>query len=76
MAQFQGTGTINGEGDYGFLISIVDGQLDGGDGVDKFRIHIWDKNGQNNTVYNSEPGALDGEPPSAPIQGGSIVIHQ
>ena len=43
-AQFKGTGTINGAGNYGFMLTAIDGQLNGGGGVDKFRIKIWDKN--------------------------------
>ena len=40
-AQFKGTGTINGAGGYGFLLTVTDGQLTGGGGTDKFRIKIW-----------------------------------
>ena len=40
----QGLGTINGTGSYGFMLTAVDGQVNGGGGMDKFRIKIWDKN--------------------------------
>src|SRR5213593_4489946 len=43
MAQYKGSGTINGAGNYGFLLSAVDGSLTGGGGADKFRVKIWDK---------------------------------
>jgi hypothetical protein len=36
-AQYKGTGTINGGGNYGFLITALDGS------PDRFRIKIWDK---------------------------------
>ncbi len=42
-AQYKGTGTINGAGDYGFMLTAIDGQVNGGGGTDKFRIKIWDK---------------------------------
>jgi hypothetical protein len=35
--QHKGSGTINGRADYGFMLTIIDGQLNG-DGVDKFHI--------------------------------------
>lgn len=41
-AKYKGEGTINGEGDYGFMLTAIDGQINGGGGVDKFRIKIWD----------------------------------
>jgi hypothetical protein len=42
-AQYKGTGTVNGQPGYGFLLTATDGQLQGGGGVDKFRIKIWDQ---------------------------------
>ena len=45
-AQFKGSGTINGEGDYRFKIWATD---DGDDG-DTFRIRIWDEAGGVETV--------------------------
>ena len=42
-AQYKGEGTINGSGNYGFMLTAIDGQINGGGGVDKFRIKIWDK---------------------------------
>src|SRR5687767_6200253 len=40
-AQYKGTGTINGTGEYGFLLTATDGSLSSGGGADKFRIKIW-----------------------------------
>lgn len=71
-AQFKGTGTINGEGNYEFILTAIDGQISGGGGADKFRIMIWSGDGM---VYDNQPGApIDGEPATV-IDGGSIVIH-
>ena len=41
QAKFKGVGTIGGTGDYGFMLSAVDGKLTGGGDADKFRIKIW-----------------------------------
>ncbi len=40
-AQFKGSGTINGMGNYGFLLTAVDEQVAGGLGLDRFRVTIW-----------------------------------
>ncbi len=75
-AQFKGTGTINGVGNYGFLLTAIDGQINGGGGVDKFRIKIWDKESGDTVVYDNQMSAEDGADPTTVIGGGSIVIHK
>ena len=74
-AQFKGVGTINGSGNYGFLVSVVDGQVSGGGDIDKFRIKIWDLD-SDVMVYDNNIEITDdnAEPPTA-IDGGSIIIH-
>ncbi len=73
-AQYKGTGTVNGSGNYAFILTAIDGQINGGGGVDKFRIKIWDKaNGA--MIYDNQLGAADGADPSTVLGGGSIVIH-
>ena len=66
MAQFKGSGTINGTGDYGFLLTAQDSAINGGPVTDTFRIKIWDK--------TSETTAYDNGTNQA-VGGGSIVIH-
>ena len=73
-AQFKGTGTVNGTGTYGFLLSAVDGQLNGGGGIDRFRIKIWDL-ATGGVVYDNQMGGADGSTASTALGGGSIVIH-
>jgi hypothetical protein len=73
-AQFKGVGTINGSGEYGFSLIAIDGQINGGDGVDKFRIKILDTN-TGNVVYDNQLGADDTEVPTTALGGGSIIIH-
>lgn len=73
-AQYKGKGTINGSGDYGFMLTAIDGQLSG-DGKDKFRIKIWDRT-NNAVVYDNQIGASDDTDPTTVLGGGSIVIHK
>jgi hypothetical protein len=75
-AQFKGTGTINGVGSYGFLLTAIDGSVSGGNGTDKFRIKIWDKNNNDAIVYDNKSGASDNSNNATELGGGSIIIHQ
>ena len=68
-AQYKGTGTINGAGEYGFLLTAIDGT------PDKFRIKIWDKS-TGEVIYDNQLGENDNANPSTVIQGGSIVIYK
>jgi hypothetical protein len=71
-AQFRGSGTVNGEGGYSFLVTVIDGKASGG--ASAFRIKIWNAAG---VVYDNVPTAADdldrAEP--APLGGGNIVVH-
>ncbi len=60
-AQFKGYGTVNGEGNYGFMIWAGDVS------PDLFRIQIWDATTEL-IVYDNGV--------KQPIGGGSIVIHK
>lgn len=62
-AQFKGNGTINGVGDYRFMIWATDGS------PDAFRISIWeqDASGDEHVVYDTGSGQV--------LAGGSIVVH-
>jgi streptogramin lyase len=72
-AQFKGSGTINGSGNYDFMLTAIDGEIAGGGGVDKFRIKIWDSTG---IVYDNQMGSDDTGNAATALGGGSIVIHQ
>ena len=69
-AVYKGTGTINGAGSFGFMLSAIDGT------PDKFRIKIWDKGAADNVVYDNQIDAADGADPTTVIGGGQIVIHK
>ena len=75
-AQFKGTGTINGAGNYGFMLTAVDAALTPSTQVDKFRIKIWDKDNGDAIVYDNQMDATDDAEPATAIGGGSIVIHK
>jgi hypothetical protein len=75
-AQYKGVGTINGTGNYGFILTAIDGQINGGGGTDKFRIKIWNKNNADTIVYDNMLGDPDTSDPKTVIGGGSIMIHK
>jgi hypothetical protein len=69
-AQLQGRGTVNGGGDYAFLVIA----FDGGSG-DAVRIRIWQRV-SGAVVYDSRPGEpFDAETLTA-LGGGSVQLHQ
>ncbi|TMQ71547.1 MAG: DUF5011 domain-containing protein, partial [Candidatus Eisenbacteria bacterium] len=72
-AQFKGSGTINGTGDYGFLLSAVDGDATGGGKIDKLRMKIWSK-ATSAIVYDNNYGSPDTSAASTALGGGSIMI--
>jgi hypothetical protein len=74
--QYKGVGTINGAGNFGFLLTAIDGQITGG-GTDKFRIKIWDitRGDSSIVVYDNQMGQSDTGDASTALGGGSIVIH-
>jgi hypothetical protein len=74
-AQYKGTGDINGVPGYKFVLTAYDGDVNGGGGIDKFRMKIT-KNGV--VVYDNRIGASDDIDLANPlaISGGSIVIHK
>ena len=73
-AQYKGSGTINGSGDYGFMLTANDGQVAGGGGVDRFRLKVWNK-ATDAVVYDNQLGSAADAAASDAIEGGSIVIH-
>jgi hypothetical protein len=69
-----GTGSFYGMDGFTFLLTAEDGSKKlGGDGIDRFRIQIWDASGL--LAYDSEPGAAEYAPAFTPLGGGSITVH-
>jgi hypothetical protein len=80
-AKYKGVGTINGMGNYGFLLSGIDGDLKTDDDfeMDLFRIKIWDKDNSEAVVYDNQVACSDDAEDTDPctqIAGGSIVVHK
>ena len=75
-AQYKGAGTVDGVSGYSFILTATDGEINGGGGVDKFRIHITNTT-TGGTVYDNIPGAADDLNNANPeaIAGGDIVIY-
>jgi PKD repeat protein len=77
-AMYKGAGTVNGAGDYGFLLSAIDAELTPSADVDKFRIRIWNKDDGDALIYDNQVACSDigdDAEPCTEIGGGSIVIH-
>jgi hypothetical protein len=76
MAQYKGAGTINGSGNYTFLLTARDGSLAGGNTPDGFRMKIMDPTGTN-VIYDNMLGATDDMTSNntQALAGGSVVIH-
>ncbi|MEA2057271.1 MAG: PKD domain-containing protein, partial [Actinomycetota bacterium] len=74
-AQFKGAGTINGLGDFGFMVTGVDANLTESTDVDLFRIKIWDRV-TGGIVYDNLLDADDDADPTTEIISGDIVIHK
>lgn len=71
-ANYQGSGTVNGESGYRFIVSAVDG---GSSGPDRFRVKIWDAN-TDTVVFDNQIGTADETAVTTAISRGSIVIHK
>ncbi|MCA9166624.1 MAG: right-handed parallel beta-helix repeat-containing protein [Planctomycetales bacterium] len=72
--KFKGHGTINGMGDYGFLITATDGQMKSPRSVDSFRIKVWDSVNEA-VIYDNQSGELNDAYDGTELGGGNIVIH-
>ncbi|MBL8291279.1 MAG: hypothetical protein JNN08_05560 [Bryobacterales bacterium] len=71
--QYKGTGALNGEAGYWFLLTAIDGERPGGGGTDRFRLKIWSNAG---VVYDNQLNAPDSDDPTTVLGGGSITIHK
>ncbi len=75
VAIFQGYGTINKSGNYGFIVTAVDEKYDPLLSADQFRIYIWDKD-TGDVVYDNVMGAPIGAVPVQDLEGGKIALHK
>lgn len=65
-AQYKGSGTINGSGDYNFMLTATDAAVNGGGTTDTFRLKLTDA-ATGDVVYDNGT--------DTPLGGGSIVVH-
>jgi len=75
-AKYKGSGTINGNGNYGFMLTATDAAKTPSTDVDLFRIKIWDKNNGDGMVYDNKMGSNDDGYDGTEIGGGNIKIHK
>ena len=75
-AIYKGTGTINGAGNYGFMLSAIDEELTPSTDVDLFRIKIWNKDNGDALIYDNDIGNDNDVDPITQLGGGQIVIHK
>jgi VCBS repeat-containing protein len=74
-AQYKGSGTINGSGDYFFMLTAIDGDLKSKGSPDTFRIRIWNKTTLA-VIYDNQITSTDlTADPTTTLGGGSIQIH-
>jgi len=74
-AIYKGYGTINGAGNYGFIISAIDAGAAIHPPVDLFRIKIWDV-ATGTVVYDNQMDAAEDANPTTTLGRGSIVVHR
>jgi hypothetical protein len=74
-AQFKGVGEIDGQPGFGFMLTGIDGDGPGGQGVDRFRIKIWEL-ATETVVYDNQRGADDTSDATTALGGGSIRVHR
>ena len=79
-ATYKGTGTVNGAGYYGFMVTAIDAANTPSTNDDLFRIKIWDKNNGDGVVYDNQRGTScgtgDDADPCTVSGGGNIKIHK
>jgi PKD domain-containing protein len=75
-AKYKGTGTINGTGNYGIMLTATDEKLTPSTDVDLFRIKIWDIDDGDAVVYDNQMSEADDSYAGTALGSGSIVIHK
>ena len=70
LAQFRGVGQIDGQGQYGILVTALDGGT-----TDKIRVRIWDLN-SGVVIFDNEDGTPYSSEPVTILGGGDINIKK
>jgi K(+)-stimulated pyrophosphate-energized sodium pump len=72
--QFRGLGTINGAGNYGFMLMASNEQICESTGLNKLRLKIWDKK-TGKITYDNDMGYPENVKPTTTISNGRINVH-
>jgi len=78
-AMFKGTGAINGQGSYKFILTAGDGGLKAAGAPDTVRIRIWKENSAGaieQVIYDNQLGNSEDADATTALGGGSIVIQK
>lgn len=73
MATLRGTGTINGNGHYGFTVTVIDGGKTKKT-PDHIRVKLWDL-ATGTMVYDNQNGASDTAPPTTELSTGKFTVN-
>ena len=72
-ATYKGLGTVDGQGQYGFLLSAVDGGEGAATEPDRLRLKVFDPD-TGDIVYDNQLGASDDAAPDTAITAGAISV--
>ncbi|MFN2250783.1 MAG: Ig-like domain-containing protein, partial [Anaerolineae bacterium] len=75
-AKYKGTGTINGVGRFGFMLTAKDGDAADPVTADTFRIKIWDEDDGDALVYDNKIDSDDDSYDGTELGGGNIKVHK
>ena len=74
-AMYKGTGSVNNESNFGFLLSAIDADVSSNPGdVDTFRIKIWDGS-TGDVIYDNQMDDAENADATTVVTKGSIKIH-
>jgi hypothetical protein len=71
-AVYKGSGTVNGTGDYEFILSALDGDRQAGE-IDRLRLKITDR-ATGAVLYDTQRGDPDDAAPTTALGGGAILV--
>lgn len=72
-ATLRGTGTVNGKGNYGFTVTVIDGGKNRKT-PDHVRIRLWDI-ATGTVAYDNQPGASDTAAPATELSTGRFSVN-
>ena len=75
-AKYKGVGTVNGSGNFGFMLTATDEKLTPSTDVDLFRIKIWDKDAGDGVIYDNKMADSDDSFSGTALTKGNIVVHK